>query len=111
MVVRAICQYRLPIWLVSIRPTQHPNKIHCRIRVGPVHLGDRLCPLPRANQSNFSSDKQPSLTHNGHRQLSHFATQQRFVLPEADASKCNIPEPRDRRNDQLATSKPFCCRR
>ena len=49
----------------SVRLTQHPITRHCGIRRGPAHLGDRLRPLPEADRSNFSSDKQPSLPRSG----------------------------------------------
>jgi hypothetical protein len=42
--------------------TLYPNKRHRQMRRCPARLGDRFCPLPKANRSNISSDKQPSPT-------------------------------------------------
>ena len=38
-----------------------------RVGAGPAYRGERLCPLPVANRSNLSSDKQPTLTRSGHK--------------------------------------------
>ena len=45
--------------------TQHPIPRRRQIRRRPVHLGNWFRPLPDANRSMFSSDKQPILIHFG----------------------------------------------
>ena len=47
----------------------HPRSCRRQIRRHPVRFDDRLCPLPEANRSNFSSDKQPALTRSRPKQV------------------------------------------
>jgi hypothetical protein len=51
-------------WLVPMagQLPQNPNKRRRQMRLCSARLGDRFRPLLKANRSNFSSDKQPSLT-------------------------------------------------
>jgi hypothetical protein len=90
--------------LVSARRFFHTGSpISCRrqIRRRPARLGDRLCPLPEAKRSNFSSDKQPRLI--PHRRSAPYRGPRRGP---ADDDRETLLGSQDRRRSQQVADEP-----